>query len=175
MKTYKVEIKGTAPLLQNKIPDDLEVTQKKGEGKDTPENCEVKLYKFDNKICQPAIHIEKAMIKTATGIKQRGGGRKSYKDLFKGSVFVKPEYIPHKNQKWEAHKDTVVIPSTKGRITRYRPVLRGWVLSFEIEVLDDRIPQDVVKLALDEAGRTNGLGDNRPRFGRFIVSKFEEV
>ena len=174
MKRYNVEIEGTAPLLQNKIPDDMDITEKKGEGKDCAENCPYKLYMLDKKICQPAVHLEMAMIKTATGVKQKGQGKKSYKDLFKGSVFVKPDYIVHKIQDWEVHKETVVIPSTRGRITRYRPKLPKWKLAFHIEVLDDRIPTDVIKLSLDEAGRTNGLGDKRPRFGRFIVTKFEE-
>lgn len=175
MKKYKVTIKGTAPLIQNKIPDDMELTEKKGEGKDTPESCEKKLYLLNKKIHQPAIHIENALTRIAGGIKQKGAGKKSYKDLFKGAVFVKPDYIPHLKQKWEPLKTTVVIPSTKGRITRYRPVLKEWALEFEIEILDDRITENILKLALDEAGRTNGLGDFRPRYGRFIVEEFKEI
>ena len=174
MKKIEVEIEGVAPLLQNKIPDDMDVTQRKGEGKDTAEGCKDKVYKLGSKICQPATHLEQAMIKTATGIKLKGQGKKTYKDMFKGTVFVKPEYIPHKIQKWVVNKTTVVIPSTKGRITRFRPMFEKWALAFEIEVLDDRVSSEVVKMALDEAGRTNGLGDNRPRFGRFIVTKFKE-
>jgi len=175
MKKYEVEIEGIAPLIQNKIPDDMEVTQKKGEGKDSPEGCKDKLYIANKKIYQPAIHLEQAMVKTATGIKQKGAGKKSYKDLFKGSVFVRPDMIPHLLQEWQPHKTTVLIPSTRGRITRYRPVLKEWKLAFTVEVLDDRISKEIVKLALDEAGRTNGLGDWRPRYGRFVVSKFREA
>lgn len=174
MKKYEVTIEGTAPLLQNKIPD-LEGTEKKGEGKDNAEQCENKLYKINEKIVQPAIHIEQALIKVSGGIKQKGQGKKSFKDLFKGSVFIKPEYIEHEFQKWEIHKSTCVIPATKGRITRYRPILPKWKLTFEIEVLDDRLTTDVLKLALDEAGRVNGLGDYRPRYGRFIITKFKEL
>jgi hypothetical protein len=175
MKTFEVEITGTTGLLQNKMPDDLELTEKRGEGKDSAEKAEGKLYKVGNKIVQPALTLENAMLKAAVGIKQRGMGKKTYKDLFKGSVFVKPEYIPHLIQTWEVHKTFCVIPSTRGKITRYRPLLPNWRLSFKVEVLDDRLPSDVLKLALDEAGRTVGIGDWRPRFGRFVVSRFKEA
>jgi hypothetical protein len=175
MKTYNVEIEGLAPLLQNKMPDDLEVNEKKGEGKNTAEGCAKKLYMLDGKICQPATHLEQGLIKMAAGIKQKGQGKKSYKELFKGSIFIKPDYIIHKIQKWEVFKTTAVIPATHGRITTYRPMLPKWKLEFEVQVLDDRIGKEIVKMAIDEMGRTNGLGDWRPRYGRFLVNKFEEV
>jgi len=175
MRKFKVKIKGVAPLIQNKIPDDMDVIQKKGEGKDNAEMCESKLYLLGKKICQPGIHLEQAMVRAATGIKQKGAGKKTYKELFRGNVFVEPDMIPHLIQEWEVHKTTVVIPASRGRIQRFRPMLPEWALEFNINCLDDRIGTDVIKLALDEAGRVNGLGDWRPRFGRFIVESFKEI
>jgi len=175
MEKYKVKIKGTASLLQNKKVEMDTGVSKVAENRDSPDKCKGKLYIYGKKICQPAIMIEQALIKAATGIKMKGAGKKSFKELFKGNVFIKPENIPHKSQKWEVHQTTVVIPATKGRINRYRPMLKNWELNFTIEVLDDRIEKGVLKLALDEAGRTIGIGDWRPRFGRFIVTEFKEV
>lgn len=172
MKVYYVKIKGTAGLLQNKkLVMDTNLS-KKSEGGDTQDKCEDKLYILDKKIVQPAINIEQAMIKVCSQFKMKGSGKKTYKDLFKGNVFVKPEYIVHDIQKWVPHQTTVVIPATKGRINRYRPLLENWSLSFTIEILDDRIDETILKTVLDEAGRINGLGDWRPRFGRFIVTYF---
>ena len=173
MKEYQVVIKDVAPLLQNKIEEMETGEKKRGEGRDNPERCKEKLYMVGKVICQPAICVESAMIKTSADLKFKG--RKSYKDLFKGNVFVKPDMIKHKIQKWEVHQSTVVIPSTKGRVNRYRPIFKNWELEFVIMVLDDRIETDVLKLALDEAGRTTGIGDWRPRYGRFVVTKFQEV
>ncbi len=176
MKKFKVKIKGIAPLLQNKVPEEtMQLTQKKTEGKDSPQACESKLYKVDGKICQPAIHLENALIKAATGIKMKGSGKKTFKQSFKGNVFVRPDMIVHEIQKWKVHQTTVVIPSTRGRVVRYRPMLEDWSLVFELEVLDDTIPVDVVKMALDDAGRVVGIGDWRPRYGRFVVEEFKEV
>ena len=175
MKKYLVEIKGVSPILQNKNAEISDKTEKKGEGKDSSEHAKYKLYTYEGKIYQPAIHLEQALIKAGTGIKQKGMGKKTYKDLFKGSVFIRPDNIIHKIQKWEVHETTVVIPATRGRIARYRPMLKEWILEFELENLDDRLDESVIKLALDEAGRTIGIGDWRPRYGRFIVSKFKEL
>ena len=173
MKEYQIVIQGVAPLLQNRIEEMETGVKKRGDNRDSPEKCKDKLYTVGKVICQPGIHIESAMIRTSGDIKFKGN--KSFKELFRGNVFVKPDYIKHKIQKWEVHQSTVVIPSTKGRINRYRPCFRKWELEFVITVLDDRIKTDVLKLALDEAGRTQGLGDWRPRFGRFVVTKFQEL
>jgi hypothetical protein len=35
------------------------------------------------------------------------------------------------------------------------------------------MPVEVLKSALDDAGREGGLGDMRPRMGRFIVTEFK--
>jgi hypothetical protein len=70
---------------------------------------------------------------------------------------------------------TVVIKATKGRIVRIRPKLENWELDFTIQLISDDLPVEVVKSALDDAGREGGIGDYRPRFGRFIVTSFQEV
>ena len=47
------------------------------------------------------------------------------------------------------------------------------VVASAVPVTD--MPVEVVKSALDDAGREAGIGDYRPRFGRFIVTSFKEV
>jgi len=44
-----------------------------------------------------------------------------------------------------------------------------------LNVLDDQISVDTVQEVLALAGKTVGIGDYRPRFGRFRVSQFEVV
>ena len=179
MKKIEVKIKGIMPLLQHKMSLDVE-TQLSSKSKKQPgaskelkvEDC---LYKVGEKICQPASHIEMAILKQASNYKIVGRGKKTYKDLVKGAVFVYPDMIPHLIQDWTEDRRTVVIPSTKGRSVRSRPMLKDWELEFEIHVMNDDIPTDVLKGMLDDAGREGGLGDYRPRFGRFVVEKFEEI
>ena len=84
----------------------------------------------------------------------------------------------HELTKWEIFKTLVVIPSTKGRVMRYRPMLKNWLLSFNIEI-EEEIDPHAVKEALDIAGRYVGIGDWRPqkkgKFGKFHVTSFQEV
>lgn len=179
MKKIQTTIKGTAPLLQHKMTIEQETQlaskTKKRAGQAKSDNPEEYLYKIDNKIVQPSEHIVQAIIKKLTNYKIQGKGKKTYKELGIGALNITPEFIVHKNQKWVIDTRTVVIPSTKGRTVRLRPKLEEWELKFIIEILNDDLPVEVIKSALDDAGREGGIGDYRPRFGRFIVTEFKEI
>jgi hypothetical protein len=179
MKQIKVSIKGIAPLLQHKMTIEQEAQlvskTKKSVGQNKGDNPEDYLHKVDNIICEPAEHILQAIIKRLSGYKIQGKGKKTYLEMGKGCINIIPDMIPHKIQKWITDSRTVVIKATGGRVVRNRPKLENWELSFTIELLSDDMPVEVIKSALDDAGREGGLGDYRPRFGRFIVTKFEEV
>ena len=179
MKKIKCTIEGVAPLLQHKMTLETEAQLdsklKKRAGQAKGDNPEDFLYKFGGKIVQPAEHILQALIKRMGNYKIQGRGKKSYKEMASGSLNVVPEFVPHKFQKWTTDVRTVVVPSTKGRIVRKRPRLNKWELSFEIQIINHEMPVEVVKSALDEAGNEGGIGDYRPRFGRFIVTEFKEV
>ena len=179
---FNVTIKGIAPLLQHRFSEEklTSVTKRTGDKKLTAEDKKIAAEQFlylDNKgkVSQPASHIEGAMIKAATEIKMAGSGKKSYKDLIKGACFVFPEYIPHKNQKWEVDARSVVNPTTRGRTMSYRPRLEEWELNFELQVNDDRADEHAIKQILEIAGLQRGIGSYRPRFGRFSVEKFQKV
>jgi len=179
MRKINVSIKGTSPLLQHKMSIETETQlsskTKKSTGQNKGDDPEDYLYKVDNKICQPAEHIFQAIVKRLSGYKIQGKGKKTYLEMGKGSLNVIPDMIPHENQEWEPDSRTVVISATKGRVVRIRPKFNEWSLSFTIELINDEMPIEVIKGALDDAGREGGLGDYRPRFGRFIVTSFQEV
>lgn len=170
---YEVSIKGTAPLLMHRMSEEPAPRKKAGATYDNQECAEKALYKNkEGKICQPAIHIESAMIKASTEYKMTGRGKKSYKDAFKGGVFVEPQMIPHKKPEWGIDLQNVVIQ--RSRIVRARPRFDEWELNFEILCLDERIIEQVIKDVLTDAGKFIGIGDYRPRYGRFIVTKFKK-
>ena len=58
---------------------------------------------------------------------------------------------------------------------RYRPRFDEWELDFRLIVNDDQIPTEIIRSILEHAGKHEGLGDYRPKYGRFEVIKFEEV
>lgn len=175
MYKVNVKIKGVVPLLQHRFP--TEKAEKKSvratgnRGDEYAKEAENSLYKDETgKIYQPSDHILGALAKAAGDFKIAGRGRKTYRDMVKSSVVVSPDAIWHENPKWEVDRRPVVIKGA--RIVRERPKFNNWSLSFSLEVLEDQLPAEVLKEVLDQAGKV-GIGDYRPRFGRFIVTRFD--
>ena len=189
MYTVDVKIKGTAPLLQHRFPvPDLATMSKGGQkstgAKDYTEEWRDYLYvTTDGQVYQPATHIEAAMVKAAVNFKITGKRGKTYKDLFRAAVFVTPEQILHGMETPESldadadkpfYLDLRPVVIQRSRVVRIRPAFKaGWELEFTIECLDDEISPELLHDVLILAGRTVGIGDYRPKFGRFSVVRFE--
>ncbi len=173
----EVTVKGLKPfgLLQNRFPDEQHPENESNRRKkvyNAEEDAERALYKNEKGvICQPAVHFEAAMIKAATAFKFTG--KKSFKDAFKGGIIVTPMMIPHKNPKWILDRRPEVV--IRARIMRARPMFNDWELDFNIESIDDRIDAKTIEEVLKEAGIHQGIGDHRPRYGRFEVTKFKVI
>ncbi|MBI5788545.1 MAG: hypothetical protein HZA78_06810 [Candidatus Schekmanbacteria bacterium] len=185
MKSVNVKVQGISPLLQHRyvFTDEKEEAAKKRSGKkDYSEEWKSALY-WDNElgVIQPAGHLEAAMIKAAVNFQIVGKGKKTYKDLFKSAVFVSPDYIPHglKGSKEDLVQegrltiDKRLVRVNNSGVERLRPMLKNWLLEFMIEIHDEQISADTVHQVLEHAGRYVGIGDFRPKFGRFSVVKFE--
>lgn len=164
-------IRGTRPLLMNAFNSDSdEGASKKGRIYDDLEEAQKRLYlDSTGQVCQPAIHLEACMTKSATDFKFTG--RKTYKDVIKSGVFVNPLMIPHKKADWAVDRQNAVV--NRARIVRCRPRLDDWELEFVIILRDDRVQHLVVKQIIEDAGKYVGIGDYRPRYGLFEVLKFE--
>lgn len=189
MYTIDCQITGVAPLLQHRYPmpelADLSKGGHKSTGaKDYSDEWRASLYVDSNgMVYQPSSHIEGAMIKAAAGFKIAGKRGKSYKDLFLGNILVSPDKILHgltnpETLDLDADKpmylDMRPVIIQRARVVRLRPTIKeGWKLDFFIDVIDDQIPFEIVHDVLSLAGKTVGIGDYRPKFGRFLVSKFE--
>jgi len=63
----------------------------------------------------------------------------------------------------------------KKALVRTRPRFDKWELEFEIKTIDEILSMKDVADFLTSAGTFKGLGDYRPKFGRFIVKEFEVV
>ena len=192
MYTVECTIKGTAPLLQNRFPMPTLASLSKG-GKrvtgaiDYSEEWQEKFYRTkEGLIFQPSEHFEGALVKSAVNWKIPGKRGKTYKDLFRAAVFVTPERIMHEgftvpeigqideDPEQPLYIDMRPVVVQRARVTRLRPAFRpGWRLNFNIEVTDDQISEELLLDILTMAGKTVGVGDFRPKFGRFQVIKFE--
>ncbi len=180
MKKYKVEIKGITPLLMNKPAEygfDETWVEKKA-STDWEKEALKKLYiDSDKNIYQPSTHLEQSLIGAGKKIRVKGQGKATYSKLFGSMLSVSEFEIVHMNQEYEIYKTLVVIPSTKGRVMRYRPMFKDWSLVFHVE-FEEEIPAEVVKEALEIAGKYVGIGDWRPekkgKFGKFQVVEWKE-
>jgi hypothetical protein len=136
------------------------------------EQAEMAAYRLeDGTLVQPSEHILQAMVKAAGEFQIRGRGKKSYRDIVAGNILIEPAYIPHKSNDYLI--DCRPVRVQRARIMRARPHIPEWELSFQINLIDDVIPLEVLNSILVKAGNTVGIGDYRPRYGRFIVTKFE--
>ena len=189
MYTIDCAVEGIAPLMQHRFPmpdfADLSKGGKKKTGEqDYSQEWREYLYATpEGDIYQPATHFDGCLVKAAAGYKIQGARGKTYKDLFKGNVFVSPDAIFHNVKVPESldadadkplYLDVRPVVIQRARVVRVRPCFGiGWKLEFEISCLDDQIPSNVINEVLVLAGRTVGIGDFRPRFGRFMVTRFD--
>jgi len=127
--------------------------------------CDGGMYKNAQGVYMPAEWIKAAL---------RGAHeptRKCSRDTFLTSVFVKPLEIPlGKDDCDEVHRSPVKI----GHITviRERPMFYWWEVTFDLEFEPTVIEAKSLKALLEKAG-TRGVGDWRPKFGRFTVTDFK--
>lgn len=175
MRKVNVKIKGIVPLLQNRFVGEEESASERTGVIDHSEDWKQALYS-DEKIgiYEPSEHVWGAMIKAASNFQIPGRGKKTYKDLIKSGLVIEPDKIPlSKKEPDEIDKRPVVVRGS--RIIRQRPMMKeGWELSFAINILEEQLQPEVVKRILEHAGRYVGIGDFRPRFGRFEVVEFKE-
>jgi len=175
MKQYEIEVTGVAPLLMHRfiVEDHSEgSSKKKKKVYNSKDDAEQACYRNkEGKIYMPSEWFYAGLVKA--GSKQIYEGKKTYKDVFKSGCIVSPDEIILSPQKYEIDSRAVVIQ--RARIVRSRPRSEKWSAKFQVQVLEeDLVSAQVLKEALEDAGQ-NGVGDFRPRFGRFMVSGFKEV
>lgn len=142
-----------------------------------------------NYLCQPAIHIESAMLKAAGAYKIPGRRGKTWKDPIQAYVRVSPDDILHLREGdpraapgpdlLENPRDGLSVFIARVRVqraavARSRLMLDpGWELSFQIDVNDTQLNAGVLETILSEAGRAVGISDWRPRYGLFQITEFD--
>jgi len=188
LNTIKIRIVGTRPLLlhSDKFADPLnpltkahkEMTSKR---KKTDEDHEAiaksewmgGLYIDEKGPYLPGVNIEASMI---------GGGKLSKLGTqLKRSVEVLDEkcYLEYDGPKglqalWDAgFYDARSVKVQQARLMRYRPMFRQWAAVCEIAYDPQTINKEQVIKCLEDGGMYCGVGDYRPKFGRFTVEEIK--
>jgi len=173
-RDYKVAIKGIVPLLHHKFTVSAERHGRQiYEPKEEAQKC---LYLNKEGVpIQPAVHIEGAIIKAAREFKMKG--RKTYSDFCKSSILITPREIPFDDEQagqWVVDEQPVVI--NRARVPCWRPRWDEWSFHFTIRNLQPSMMDDLtLRKILEYAGSFVGIGDFRPKFGRFEVVEFEPI
>jgi len=181
MKVYDVMIEGACPMLHNRFASEehgIGVSKAKKKIYVAEEEAEKAEYRLkDRTIFQPSEHIFAAMTKAAVSFKFEG--KKTFKDVVKSSIAVEPDCIPlldkqgNPRTEWDEIDERAVVIQ-RSRVLKWRPKFNEWKLKFKLQILDDDIiDKNTVKEILEKAG-TVGIGDYRPRYGRFIVTEFKD-
>ena len=186
MKTVAIKITGKAPLLMHSdrfanpldplTKDHKELTSKRKKTDDDHHaiarsefigGC---YWRKDRGFFLPAQNLDACLIAGAKlqklGVKFKQGVQVLEDELtFEGYEKKSPEQL------WKDPEfvDCRGVKVGTAKIMRYRPIFRSWTLSATIMVNEDVVNVNEVKKAAQDAGALIGLGDYRPRFGRFNV------
>ena len=180
VKTIQVEITGVAPLLQHKFRTEehgINKTTAKKKIYDPNEEAEKACFREGKMIVHPTEHLFGALIRAAVSFKFEG--KKTYKDIIKRGIIVEPINAPLLDKKGKQYKtwdeiDARRVVIQRSAVVRWRPMYHeGWRIPFSITIIDDEsLSPPILKEILEKAGYV-GIGDYRPRFGRFQVTKFK--
>jgi len=175
-------IEGVSPLLFHRWSNEA-VAEKaaaaKGSRAKKTDNIESYLYRCDNgNIGLPGEYVRQSIVSKKEGAaryrQDPRSPRKSAVDLFTAGIvsltdladlkIKDPDYIDRRR-----------VLVQRNAITRERPALRvGWKANVTFMVL---LPEYIDRMTLldvlTNAGRLVGVGDFRPTYGRFNVTKFE--
>lgn len=174
----EVEITGACPMLFHRWScEDVEIKSKAAKNSKAKKTDNVESYVWRNpkgELCVPGEYLRQSIIHAAKFKQDPRSPRKSAMDLFKAGTLVTPELASLGTKDWD-FLDKRRVTIQRNGITRTRPaMMAGWHAKFQIEILlpeyiDEQLLQEVVA----NAGRLIGVGDFRPTYGRFNISKFE--
>lgn len=195
MFRINVAIQGTSGLLQHAFGQSSMVTLQESAKKQTGspdyslEWMQTMYVTRDGYLYQPASHLEGAMQRAASGFKMKGKGGKTWKDAVKAYAYVLPDEVLHiRNGEYIKAPGAELLQEPteylsvsvmrvkvqRAAVARSRLLIApGWQLAFTVEVQDEQLRPDVIQAVLEEAGRAVGIGDYRPRYGRFSVIGFQ--
>lgn len=173
-----VSIEGTAAFLYHRWSvDGVEAKSKAAKGSKAKKEDDIESYVYrngDGILCIPSEYLRMSIIGAAKFRQDPRSPRKSAMDLFKAGVAGLDELCPVGKDKWDFIDRRRVMVQRNG-ITRHRPGLNtGWKVKIALMVnLPEYIPPAFLNEVVQMAGRLIGVGDFRPTFGRFAVTRFE--
>ena len=149
----------------------------KGSAAKKVDNHESYVWRLDNgELGLPGEYVRQSMIHAAKFRQDPRSPRKSAMDLYKAALVTRTELASLGSEKWDYMDQRRVMVQRNG-VTRERPAFNpGWTAEFDFQVqLPEYVkPPDFLDVLVN-AGRLVGVGDFRPTYGRFQVTKFDVI
>jgi len=173
-----VQISGITPLIVNRFHEEAQQEATGGvhgrrERPSPEEDARDRLYEADGAPYFPAENLRQSIIGAASRTKI---GRRAATTDVAAALFITPFALPIAGE-WHVDSRPVVIPATKGRILRHRPMFDDWAIALDLQIDVDLIDTRTVRKILDDAGNYVGIGDFRPArkgpYGRFRVDSWQ--
>ena len=185
MRKVQVEIKSLSGLLMHRFGEAEQAKVAEGGGTITVPDAREKAaesaaYRLVSNgkagnLYVPAENLRRSLVSAATYEKAKGRG--SLAKFAAAAIFVSPDVLDLGTSKYEIDSRPVVIPATKGRVIRHRPMLPKWALEFTVEYDETLLNEAQLRRIVDHAGSKVGLLDYRPEkrgpFGRFMVTEWK--
>ncbi len=176
---YRVEIsiRGTADLLFHRWNcEEVDAKSKaaKGSSERKTDNVENFVYRtINNELAIPGEYLRQSIIMASKYRQDPRSARKSAMDLYKAGVVSLTELASLGKDRWDYEDRRRVVIQRSG-VNRTRPAFRtGWEATFILLVnTPEHIRKDDLLGVITDAGKLVGIGDFRPTYGRFQVTKY---
>lgn len=178
--TVMATIVGTSPLLFHRWSvEDVAARAGAAKGSKAKKTDNIESYVYRDSrgsLAIPSEYFRMAVIGAAKFRPDPRSPRKSAMDLFKAAICTCEEFCSLGTEKWDFVDQRRVMVQRNG-ITRSRPAMStGWAADLLLQVLlPEYVSPEILNEVLQSAGRLIGVGDFRPSYGRFQVTRFEVV
>jgi hypothetical protein len=181
----RITLTGTAPLLMHNVrlanpldPIARAMKETSGKRKKTDEDLErLARLEFEGGLYVDAVgpylpgaNIEKCLVEGARVTRQ---GKQVERGLFVTDNEVPLIYDGPRDADslWadESYRSMMAVKVGTARVMRCRPIFRAWVLEASAEMDGAQLNLDTLQAIAADAGAMVGLGDYRPRYGRFMA------
>lgn len=172
-----VTVEGSADLLFHRWNcESVEAKSKAAKNSAAKKTDDIESYVWrnnDGELCIPGEYFRQSIIHAAKFKQDPRSPRKSAMDLFKAGVVALTPLASLGTKDWD-YLDTRRVTVQRNGINRTRPAMKvGWSVDVQFQILtpeyiDLVLFQDVLNIA----GRLIGVGDFRPTYGRFMITKY---
>ena len=182
MQHIEIVLTGQTPLIINRFHEDAQAeatsgTHSRKQDRPSPEDDAFsRLYAHpDGSTYFPAENLRQSVIAAASRHKI---GRRAASGDVAAALYIEPHAMPLLGE-WHVDSRPVVIPATRGRLLRHRPMFDEWKIEAILQVDERLVDISLLRKCLNDAGDYVGIGDFRPQrkgpYGRFRVDHWQIV